>query len=256
MEMDGRSVGRLRIGELAMLTNTTARAIRHYHAIGLLDEPARDASGYRRYGPEHLVALTRIRRLRSLDMPLDQIALHLSSEPRQPGDLSAALRLLADDISRQIDELQKLRSRILDMSASGGLDAPIEIWSAALREHGLLDATTALPPNEHVAVELIDALHPGGIEGVVAQASALMSEPAFAERLDLLLRRFRALPDEAEDGLIDALAADYVQLFPRPESAPPAIDLESMDKLMGDRLSQAQQRCVHQIRRLLEDRNR
>jgi DNA-binding transcriptional MerR regulator len=35
----------LTIGDLARLAGTT---VRHYHAIGLLDEPPRDESGYRR----------------------------------------------------------------------------------------------------------------------------------------------------------------------------------------------------------------
>jgi DNA-binding transcriptional MerR regulator len=75
MEMNERASGnRLRIGELAHLAGTTTRAVRHYHANGLLAEPDRDDSGYRRYGAEHPVGLIRIRRLRSLGMPLDQIA--------------------------------------------------------------------------------------------------------------------------------------------------------------------------------------
>jgi DNA-binding transcriptional MerR regulator len=42
--------GQLRIGELADLAGVTVRTIRHYHAKGLLAEPPRDPSGYRRYG--------------------------------------------------------------------------------------------------------------------------------------------------------------------------------------------------------------
>ena len=40
----------LTIGQLASYTGVTVRAVRHYHQIGLLPEPDRDASGYRRYG--------------------------------------------------------------------------------------------------------------------------------------------------------------------------------------------------------------
>jgi hypothetical protein len=38
----------LTIGQLAAYTGVTVRAIRHYHQRGLLAEPGRDASGYRR----------------------------------------------------------------------------------------------------------------------------------------------------------------------------------------------------------------
>jgi hypothetical protein len=38
----------LTIGQLAAYTGVTVRAIRHYHQRGLLTEPGRDASSYRR----------------------------------------------------------------------------------------------------------------------------------------------------------------------------------------------------------------
>lgn len=47
----------LTIGHLAAHTGVTVRAIRHYHHIGLLPEPERDASGYRRYGAPAVAAL-------------------------------------------------------------------------------------------------------------------------------------------------------------------------------------------------------
>jgi DNA-binding transcriptional MerR regulator len=243
---------RLRIGELARLAATTTRAIRHYHAIGVLSEPERDASGYRRYGADQLVRLIRIRRLRDLDMPLDQIAAHLSRDVREHGDLPTALPSLADDISRQIDDLEALRGKILGLAAAGGLPAPAETWSAALRRHGLLGDEDALPAGEAEAVELVDVLHPEGVEGVIAQASGLLSDPAVIERLTPLLQRFRALPADAGDEVVEALAADYAAVFPRPESAPPAIELETMDKLIGHRLSPAQRRCMQRVRHLLE----
>ena len=39
----------LTIGQLAACAGVTVRAVRHYHAKGLLPEPERDASGYRSY---------------------------------------------------------------------------------------------------------------------------------------------------------------------------------------------------------------
>ena len=37
----------MRIGELAGLVGISTRAIRHYHRVGPLPEPARTANGYR-----------------------------------------------------------------------------------------------------------------------------------------------------------------------------------------------------------------
>ena len=37
------------IGQLARYAGVTIKAVRHYHKVGLLPEPERDHSGYRRY---------------------------------------------------------------------------------------------------------------------------------------------------------------------------------------------------------------
>ncbi|MFD3701508.1 MerR family DNA-binding transcriptional regulator [Nocardia sp. NPDC058658] len=38
------------IGQAAVFAGVTIKTVRHYEKNGLLDEPARDSSGYRRYG--------------------------------------------------------------------------------------------------------------------------------------------------------------------------------------------------------------
>ena len=53
----------LTIGQLASYAGVTIRAVRHYHHIGLLPEPERDASGYRTYDAAAVVRLIRIRTL-------------------------------------------------------------------------------------------------------------------------------------------------------------------------------------------------
>jgi hypothetical protein len=59
----------LTIGQLAAYAGVTVRAVRHYHQIGLLPEPERDASGYRRYGAKAVVSLIRIRTLANAGVP-------------------------------------------------------------------------------------------------------------------------------------------------------------------------------------------
>jgi DNA-binding transcriptional MerR regulator len=245
--------GGLRIGELAQLAETTPRAIRHYHKLGLLVEPQRDESGYRRYGPQHLVRLVRIRRLRSVGMSLEAIASNLGAEPRE-ADIASALRSLAADIEQQIQGLAKLRARVLDIAAAGSLADPAATWEATLRQHSILDPSAELPPAEQSAAQLIDALHPQGIRGVVDQTTDLLSDADLREQLGSLLRRFQALPDDASDDVIDALAADYVEALPVPTNPPPAIDPEMMEKLLGNRLSAAKLRCAQRVRELVEAR--
>src|SRR4051812_20211510 len=53
----------LMIGQLADYAGVTVKTVRNYHERGLLEEPPRDASGYRRYGVEHAIRLVKIRTL-------------------------------------------------------------------------------------------------------------------------------------------------------------------------------------------------
>ena len=70
----------LTISQLAAYAGVTVRAVRHYHQIGLLPEPERDASGYRRYGATAVVSLIRIRTLANAGVPLSQIGQMLDAD--------------------------------------------------------------------------------------------------------------------------------------------------------------------------------
>jgi hypothetical protein len=181
-----------------------------------------------------------------------QVADHLA---RDSNDLPTALRSLAADISRQIEALEQLRAKVLGLVASSALEAPAETWRAALQHRGHVDAGTPLPAGERASVELLDALHPDGIQGVIEQTSALTSDPSFVERLEPLLHRFRTLPEDADGKLIELLAADFVALLPPPQQRPPAVDIDAMGKLIGDRFAPAQLRCLQIMRRLFEVRD-
>jgi DNA-binding transcriptional MerR regulator len=63
----------MRIGELAGLVGISTRAIRHYHHVGLLAEPARKTNGYREYSLRDAVELARVRRLTELGLSLDEV---------------------------------------------------------------------------------------------------------------------------------------------------------------------------------------
>ena len=62
------------IGDFSRMTHLSVKALRFYHDQGLL-EPARidRSSGYRYYEPSQVPLAQVIRRLRDLDMPLDQV---------------------------------------------------------------------------------------------------------------------------------------------------------------------------------------
>jgi DNA-binding transcriptional MerR regulator len=55
--------GGVTIGQAAAFAGVTIKTVRHYHKLGLVDEPDRDSSGYRRYGSDDLLRLVQVRAL-------------------------------------------------------------------------------------------------------------------------------------------------------------------------------------------------
>ena len=86
---------------LAQLGGTTVKTIRHYHEIGLLDEPERAGNGYKQYGTAHLVHILQIARLRDLGMGLAQIAELEGSDEAFAATLHQLDAQLAESISHQ-----------------------------------------------------------------------------------------------------------------------------------------------------------
>ncbi len=94
--------------EIANLAGTTVNTVRHYHQVGLLEQPDRMSNGYKQYQVRHLVRLLKIRRLRDLGVPLDQI-----DEVALDGDSSSeALRAIDADLAASIEKLQRARAEI------------------------------------------------------------------------------------------------------------------------------------------------
>lgn len=56
-----------------MQAGVDVQTVRYYEREGLIDAPARTASGYRSYAPAHLERLNFIRHCRSLDMALGDV---------------------------------------------------------------------------------------------------------------------------------------------------------------------------------------
>lgn len=101
--------------QLAQIAGTTTKAVRHYHEIGLLDEPARDSNGYKQYGIPDLLRLLRIKRMRDVGMPLAQIS--TLDSPDVP--VREMLRDLDRDLEQTIVRLQQVRTTLSEMLDSG-----------------------------------------------------------------------------------------------------------------------------------------
>ncbi len=99
----------MRIGELARQSGVDVQTIRFYEREGLLGAPARQASGYRAYGPDHLEQLNFIRHCRSLDMPLADIRrVHLLAGDRK-ASCEAVDALVETHLKRVRAKLASLR---------------------------------------------------------------------------------------------------------------------------------------------------
>jgi MerR HTH family regulatory protein len=64
---------RLKIGELARLSDLSIKTIRYYERRGLLAQPPRTEGGYRLYGPEEVARLRFVRRAKLLGLTLEEI---------------------------------------------------------------------------------------------------------------------------------------------------------------------------------------
>jgi len=69
-----------RIGDVAVATGLTVRALRHYDQIGLVVPSGRTASGHRRYVDADLRRLYLVTALRQLGLSLEQVGKVLAAD--------------------------------------------------------------------------------------------------------------------------------------------------------------------------------
>jgi DNA-binding transcriptional MerR regulator len=125
----------LTIGQLAAYAGVTVRTVRHYHQVGLLPEPERDASGYRRYSASAVVSLIKIRTLASAGVPLSQIGQLLEADATA---FAEAVHRIDSHLRAEIERLETSRKKIAQLAAGDSLALPPEVVSFLdrLREIG------------------------------------------------------------------------------------------------------------------------
>ncbi|MFI7387260.1 MerR family transcriptional regulator [Streptomyces sp. NPDC049813] len=114
----------LTIGELASYAGVTVRAVRHYHDKGLLPEPERDHSGYRRYGADTVIELVRIRTLARAGVPLARVRELLRADEEE---FAAAVAEIDARLRAEIRARQRHRERIARLAAGDSLALPPEV---------------------------------------------------------------------------------------------------------------------------------
>jgi DNA-binding transcriptional MerR regulator len=215
----------LQIGEVAKLIGVSSKTIRYYHEIGLLAEPKRSEGGYRLYTAQDLLRLQRIRRLRSLGLPLDRIKEILGeSDVEQEIMLRNALQSLVQELTAQIIELEERREMLKKLLAEDALNQPQlpgEVPSALLLDivRDQLGAyLTNISEESWKWSEKIDALlgtfhwperYRETIKDVVQH---IAEQPEHYKQLFALEERFAALAHEPEDSPeVERLAEDYAR---------------------------------------------
>ena len=188
----GQAEGMLTIGRLASYAGVTIRAVRHYHQIGLLEEPARDASGYRTYDAVAVVRLVRIRTLAEAGVPLARVRELLDADPET---FAAATAEIDRQLRAQIRALQEHRRRIAQLSSGDSLALPDEVvdYLDRLRAAG---APEAMLVGERDAWILVAARWPERIPGFMAQKVAELADPKTVRLYQLIGRIAEDWEDE------------------------------------------------------------
>lgn len=99
--------------QLARLADTTTPTVRHYHRIGLLEEPDRLSNGYKQYTTRHLVRLLQIRRLAARGVPLSRIGAIL----REDEDSAAVLDEVGAELEASMRKLAQARAELAMLRA-------------------------------------------------------------------------------------------------------------------------------------------
>ncbi|WP_223291240.1 MerR family transcriptional regulator [Streptomyces avicenniae] len=204
----GESGPTLTIGELASYAGVTVRTVRHYHARGLLPEPERDRSGYRRYGGGAVVELIRIRTLAEAGVPLARVRELLRAGEEE---FAAAVADIDRRLRAEIRERQRRRERIARLVAGDGLALPQDVV-------GYLDRLRALGVDERIVQVERDgwiplaARSPERVAGWMARKREQLADPQFVA---FYLALGRALDRTDDDPRLAALADGLAVLLTR-----------------------------------------
>jgi DNA-binding transcriptional MerR regulator len=178
----------LTIGQLAAYADVTVRAVRHYHHIGLLPEPERDASGYRRYGSTAVVSLIKIRTLAGAGVPLAQIGQVLEADA---STFAETVQRIDGQLLDEIERLETSRKLIAQLAAGDSLVVPAEVvtYLDRLRQLG---ASERVVEGERDGWILIAARWPDRVREWIPEKLAQLEDPQ-------VVRLYRLLSELSEN---------------------------------------------------------
>ncbi|WP_067170315.1 MerR family transcriptional regulator [Microtetraspora niveoalba] len=199
------------IGQAAAFAGITVKAVRHYHKHGLIDEPRRDNSGYRRYGSADLLRLVQIRTLAAAGVPLAEVGAILDADPDR---FAAALVDVERRLNDRIDDLIARRETLRRLAAGDRALLPDSVLAKLDRVAADLDFTPDDVTMAREGLVLIRALVPEGFDDYVSRVESGLDDPRY---VSLVKRLWGAAEWEPDDPRVDELAtamADYYLSHP------------------------------------------
>ncbi|GAQ50457.1 MerR family transcriptional regulator [Streptomyces acidiscabies] len=195
---------RVKIGDAAAFAGTTPRAIRHYHAIGLLPEPERGSDDRRRYGYDDMVRLLWIRKMADAGVSLDDIRAGFQGTT---GGIEQSLSRLEESLAAKAAAIEAQRAAVHRLREAG---SPLGLLSPLVsgRLHDL--PPQALRPADLDTLLVTERIF--GPLGAAAQAdrfTTLATHPDLRAEEDRLTEAAAALDDTVspDDPRIEDLAA-------------------------------------------------
>ncbi|MBW3667084.1 MAG: MerR family transcriptional regulator [Actinobacteria bacterium] len=119
----------MRIGEAAALAGLEPSTIRFYEQSGVLPAPERMASGYRDYTDEEVDLIRFVRRIRRLEIPLEDVRQIVELRNRGEAPCAVVREVMAREaaaIKSRIRELQELHGELERLQAKAG--EFIDVW--------------------------------------------------------------------------------------------------------------------------------
>ncbi|MFF2149423.1 MerR family transcriptional regulator [Kitasatospora sp. NPDC058190] len=224
------------IGQAAAFVGVTVKTVRHYHQHGLVDEPQRDGSGYRRYGSDDLLRLVQVRTLATAGVPLAEIG------PLLDADADQFAVGLADVKRRLTDRIAELTARLdmLHRLAEGDRALLPDRACAVLERMPDLGLSPDYVAAQREALVLVRALVPEDFDDFLTQLELRLDDPEF---IDLTRRGQEAETWEPDDPRIEELATAMADHY----LANPAL-LGSPTSLQTWRKATAQYRLINDHR--------
>jgi DNA-binding transcriptional MerR regulator len=214
----------LTISQLASYAGVTVRAVRYYHAKGLLPEPERDHSGYRRYDAKAVVELIKIRTLAESGVPLARVQDLLAADEEE---LATAVAEIDRRLRREIRERQEHRRLIAKLAAGDSLSVPGEVvdYLDQMRARGVPEA---LVQGERDGWILMAARWPEKIPELMVDKLAQLEDPRTVQLYRLIGDLLELGPDEERLNAVADLIAEIA------EQAAERGDLDRQNAQMND----------------------